>query len=202
MSTFMKETNFTAEELEAILNEAEDRAATEIVTWIPEKPGDRIAGFVVDIGTIHTKFGDYFTTTIKVRGNVTGLFPEGRLENSDAYNGKLVRVAWMGAVLVSTFLRLVPEPDDYTAFHYQKDVAPQNGMNEYALVSAVVIDGNTGKSKRPNLAIPQITVDQIRAADPQTGELPPTSVSPDVSTIKEEQKRTVKDGPLPGEKPL
>jgi hypothetical protein len=108
----------------------------------------------------------------------------------------------MGAVLVSTFLRLVPDADDLVAFHYQSDVTPQNGMNDYALVVAVVIDGTTGKSKRPNLAIPQITVDQIRNADPQTGELPPSSVSPDVSAIKEEQKRTVKDGPLPGEKPL
>jgi hypothetical protein len=194
--------NFSAEEIQALLESAIERAATEVVTWIPEKPGDRIAGKVIEIGTIHTKFGDYFTTTIEVRGNVTGLFPSGSLENSGEFDGKLVRVAWMGAVLVSTFLRLVPDADDLVAFHYQSDVTPQNGMNDYALVVAVVIDGTTGKSKRPNLAIPQITVDQIRNADPQTGELPPSSVSPDVSAIKEEQKRTVKDGPLPGEKPL
>lgn len=195
--------NFTAEELEQLLDSAAERAATEVVTWIPEQVGDRIKGIVVEIGTIHTKFGDYFTTTIEVRGNVSGLFPNGRLDNSAAYDGKLVRVAWMGAVLVSTFLRLVPDADDLVAFHYQSDVAPQNGMNEYALIVAVVIDGTTGKSKRPNLAIPQITVDQIRNADAQTGELPPSTVtsSEGIAEIKETQKRKVTD-PVPGEKPL
>lgn len=183
----------THDEIRALLDAARERAATEVVTYIPEQPGDHISGIVAELGTITTKFGDYYTTTIQVDGIVTGGFPEGRLEKSDLFDGKLVRVAWMGAVLQSTFLRLRPDSDDIVAFHYQKDVPPQNGMNDYALIVAAVIDGNTGKSKRPvDLSVAQVTEEQIRAADPRTGEIPPAPVVRPVNPLE----------PIPGEEPL
>lgn len=152
----------TREELLAL---AEERAAMEVETWIPEKIGDRISGETIEIGTITTKYGDYYTTTLDVIGNY--------VENGETKDGgKYVRVAWMGAVLKAQFTRMQPRPTDLCAFHYQKDVTPASAMNDYALIVAAVIDPNTGYSKipvMPDVLIP--TEAQIANADPRTGEL-------------------------------
>jgi hypothetical protein len=164
----------TFDEINELIALAEKRAATEVETWIPEKPGDKISGTVVEIGSITTKYGDYATTTIT---------PHGRPDD-------LVRVAWMGAVLKAQYLRMRPAPDDIVAFHYQKDVAPQNGMNDYALIVAVVLDYRTGKAKMPvDLSVIVPTTEQIVTADPRTGEIASfTHVDP--------------LAPVPGEEPL
>jgi hypothetical protein len=191
------------DEIQALLEAARERAATEVVTWIPENVDDSISGIVVDLGTIKTKFGDYYTTTIEVFGPCSGLFPEGRVEKSTEYENKLVRVAWMGAVLQSTFMRLRPGADDLVAFHYQKDVPPQNGMNDYALIVAVVIDGDTGKAKVPvDLSVPEVTVEQVVAADPQTGELPPANVTSEPAKSAGKRVGASPLEPRPGETPL
>lgn len=139
---------------------AEARAATEVDTWIPEKPGDRISGQVVELGTISTKYGNYYTTTIHP-------YVDGEIDTE-----RLVRVAWMGAVLVAQYLRMRPMPDDLVAFHYQKDVPPASGMQDYALIVAVVLDHRTGKSKVPvDLSVIVPESDSVANADPRTGEI-------------------------------
>lgn len=153
----------TVEELIAL---AEQRAAMEIETWIPLKPGDRIAGVVQEVGSITTKFGDYYTTTLRV---LSDYIEDGKKKSG---TDKFIRVAWMGAVLKSQFERMVPCPDDIASFHYQKDASPANGMNDYALIESVVIDPRTERSKMPvNLRVNVPTWDQVRNADPRTGEL-------------------------------
>jgi hypothetical protein len=192
----------TYEEISALIEAAKERAATEVITYVPDTVGDHIAGIVKDLGTIRTRYGDYYTTTIEVVGLTTGLFPNdgGRKESADEFTGKLVRVAWMGAVLVSTYMRLRPGEDDLVAFHYQKDVTPQNGMNDYALITAVVLDGKTGKAKMPvDLTFPEVTAEDVSNADPNTGELPATSVgAPENGTSKKDRRVGVK----PSEEPL
>jgi hypothetical protein len=178
----------TREEIQALIDVARDRAATEVLSWIPEKKGDRIAGTIVELGTITTKFGVYNTTTISPMGDAVE-----NGENKTYEEKALVRVAWMGAVLVSTFLRLRPEPDDITAFHYQDDVAPQNGMNDYALIVAVVIDGSTLKARMPaEVAVNVPTREQLERVDARTGEIPSGTVTPGTSPLT----------PREGEEPL
>jgi hypothetical protein len=159
----------THEEMLALVDAAKERAATEVATWIPEKPGDHIAGTVVELGTITTIHGDYYTTTIAPVGGYSGLVNDER----DAPLGDLIRVAWMGTVLAAQYLRMRPAPDDIVAFHYQKDVAPRiEKGNDYALIVAVVVDGITGKAKVPvDLRFNVPTEDQIANADPATGEI-------------------------------
>lgn len=153
---------------EEMLALAEQRAAMEVETWIPEKPGDRIAGIVTEVGSISTKFGDYYTTTLD-----TG--KREYIENGTPKQGatdKYIRVAWMGAVLKSQFERMVPCPGDMVAFHYQKDMTPANGKEDYALINSMVIDSKTGQAKMPvNLSVHVPSVEQVMNADPRTGEL-------------------------------
>lgn len=157
------------EEIAALLAAAEERAATEVEVWIPEKPGDRISGVVEELGTISTVFGAYNTSTIRVHG--------GYVENGKPVDGagKLVRVAWMGAVLQAQFLRFRPLPDNVVAFHYQKDVTPAVPKgNDYALIESIVIDHTTGKAKLPvEVAVQVPTEEQLRYVDTATGELRP-----------------------------
>lgn len=148
---------------------AEQRAAMEVDTWIPEKPGDRIAGKIVEVGTITTKYGDYYTTTLDVGNRVYVENGEEKMGSPDKY----VRVAWMGAVLTAQFMRIVPCPGEGAAFHYQKDMTPASGMNDYALINSMVFDPKTGQPKMPvNLSVHIPTPEQIMNADPRTGELP------------------------------
>jgi len=166
----------TLEELHALLEAAEARAATEVEVWIPEKPGDRISGVVVELGTISTIFGMYNTSTLAVHG--------GYVENGKNMEGagKLVRVAWMGAVLQAQYLRFRPLPDNIVAFHYQKNVTPAIVKgNDYALIESVVIDHTTGKAKLPvEIAVQVPTEEQLRNVNPETGEITPeeTAVTP------------------------
>jgi len=147
---------------------AEQRAAMEVDTWIPEKPGDRIAGKIVEVGTISTRYGDYYTTTLDVTGRTYVENGESKVGTADKY----VRVAWMGAVLTAQFMRVVPRPGEGAAFHYQKDVTPASGMNDYALINSMVFDPATGEAKMPvNLSIIVPTIDQVINADPRTGEI-------------------------------
>lgn len=160
----------TYEEIQALIEVARERAATEVATFIPEKKGDRIAGEVVELGTITTKFGISNTTTIRPIGDA--------VENGEPRNygdKALVRVAWMGAVLSAQYLRMRPMARNVVAFHYQDDVTPKNGMNDYALVVAVVIDHLTGDSKVPIEAIDVPTSDQLANVDPRTGEISPVA---------------------------
>jgi len=168
----------THEELQALIVAAQNRAATEVNTWIPEKPGDHIAGTVVELGTITTIHGDYYTTTIAPFGTYSGLVTDERVNGLDVAEGALgdlIRVAWMGTVLDAQYRRMRPMPDDIVAFHYQKDVAPRVPKgNDYALIVAVVLDGRTGKAKIPvDLRVTVPTVEDILDADPVTGEIKP-----------------------------
>ncbi len=166
----------TQDEINALIQAAQEQASTEVETWIPEKPGDAIAGEVVDVGSIRTIYGDYNTTTLNV-------------------DGKYFRVAWMGAVMQSSFLRKRPVPGDVVAVHYQKDVSPKSGMQDYKLLESAVIDPRTGRSKVPvDLSVAQATHEQAVNADPRTGELG--------TDIRAGQARSVTDGPLPGEEPF
>ncbi len=171
--------DITVEELLAL---AAERAAMEVETWIPEKIGDRIAGIVLELGTISTKYGDYYTTTMRVTGNY--------IEDGKEKFGQYIRVAWMGAVLKAQFTRMQPRPDDICAFHYQKDITPQSQMNDYPLIVAAVLDSRTGKAKIPvNLGVYVPTADDIANADPRTGEISPVS---------QEERLTLR----PGEEPF
>lgn len=148
---------------------AEARAAMQTESWIPEKKGDRVAGICTELGTIHTaNFGDYYTTTLQLPDDYR------YIENGESKSaaGKEIRVAWMGAVLVATFNRLQPRPGDLIAFHFQDVLTPQNGMNDYKLVVAAVIDPATGKAKIPvDLTYHVPTPAEILSSDPRTGEL-------------------------------
>jgi hypothetical protein len=154
--------------------EAIERAGTEVLTWIPEKVNDRIAGHVVDMGTVTTPYGISPTTTHEVFGDY--------VENGETKSaaGKLVRVAWMGAVLEASYFRMLPTMEDFCAFHYQSDVSPKtSGYNDYKLVAAIVLDGQTSKAKVPqNLGIVIPTAQDLANADPRTGELPNVGQSP------------------------
>lgn len=169
--------------IEELLALAAERAAMEVETWIPEKPGDRIAGEVIEIGTISTKFGDYYTTTLRVFND----YVENGEVKVPSPNSPYIRVAWMGAVLKSQYMRMQPRPTDVCAFHYQKDVPPASGMNDYALIVAAVIDPRTGYSKipvMPDIHVPTET--EIANADPRTGELRATvePFPPDTEGVK------------------
>jgi hypothetical protein len=154
--------------------EAIERAGTEVLTWIPEKVDDRIAGKIVDMGTVTTPYGISPTTTHEVFGDY--------VENGETKSPerKLVRVAWMGAVLEASYFRMLPTMEDFCAFHYQSDVTPKtSGYNDYKLVAAIVLDVRTGKAKVPqNLGITIPTAEDLRNADPRTGELPNVGQSP------------------------
>lgn len=157
----------TFEEIQQLVALAEERASQEVEIWVPEKPGDKIAGFVVELGSITTQFGEVFTTTIKTVSDYVenGEFKPGK-------EGKMIRVAWMGAVLKAQFQRMQPRPDDIVAFHYQNDITPKSGLEDYANIVAVVLDANTQKAKVPaNVSVVVPTVDQIVNADPRTREL-------------------------------
>jgi hypothetical protein len=174
----------THDEILALIAAAQDRAATEVSTWIPEKPGDRIAGVVRELGTITTIHGDYYTTTIAPFGRCIGLVANERVdlvfgEDADTVL-PLLRVAWMGTVLDAQYRRMRPSIRDYVAMHYQKDVTPRIVKgNDYALIEAVILDGRTGDSKVPvDLAVHVPTTAEIMGADPTTGELPARGLSP------------------------
>jgi hypothetical protein len=167
--------------LEEILAVAEARAATEVITWIPEKPGDRLAGKVIEVGSISTKFGIYATTTLELLRDY--------VENGETKGAKgdLVRAAWMGAVLQASFNRMVPHPNDMVAFHFQKMITPQSGLEDYPLIVAVVLDPN-GDAKMPvdlSVFVPDDTA--VANANPRTGELPPSNGAGE--KIKAEQKK-------------
>jgi hypothetical protein len=151
--------------------EAIERAGTEVLTWIPEKVDDRIAGPVVDMGTVTTPYGISPTTTHEVFGDY--------VENGETKSAehKLVRVAWMGAVLEASYFRMLPTMGDFCAFHYQSDVTPKtSGYNDYKLVAAVVLDGRTETAKVPaNLGITIPTRQDLEYPDAKTGELPDVS---------------------------
>lgn len=173
MSNTMR--SLSSEEIAELLSTAEERAATEVEPWIPVKPGDHMSGIVVEVGSITTKYGIYATTTVVVHGDAIS---DGKaLKLNPNSNGEaLLRAGWMGAVLVAQYDRMRPVPGDLVAFHYQKDVTPQSGMNDYALVVAVVIDPRTGMSKVPvNDRVQVPTEAQLRNADPRTGEIPPAN---------------------------
>jgi len=172
----------TQDEINALIRAAQEQAATEVETWIPEKPGDSIAGTVVDVGSITTIYGPYYTTTLDV---------------ATEDGNKFYRVAWMGAVMQSAFLRKRPVPGDIVAVHYQKDVSPKSGMQDYKLLESAVIDPRTGRSKVPvDLTVAEVTHDQAINANARTGEIAETA------DIRSEHARKVTDGPLPGEEPL
>lgn len=155
--------------VEEILALAEARAATEIETWIPQKPNDRLSGIVIEVGSITTRFGIYATTTLEIVGPY--------VENGETKGekGQLIRAAWMGAVLVASYQRMRPVPDDLVAFHHQKMVTPQSGMEDYPLIVAVVIDPKTGKSKIPvDLGIIVPSANDIENSNPRTDEIETT----------------------------
>jgi hypothetical protein len=171
----------THDEILALIAAAQERAATEVSTWIPEKPGDRIAGVVRELGTITTIHGDYYTTTIAPFGRCIGLVANEREDFVFEDGGPaLLRVAWMGTVLDAQYRRMRPGVRDIVAMHYQKDVTPKVAKgNDYALIEAVVLDGVTGDAKVPvDLAVRVPTTAEIMGADPTTGELPLRGTSP------------------------
>lgn len=153
----------TNAQITELIRVAQERAATEVETWIPENVGDNIAGTVIELGSIATIYGTYATTTIETLDD--GTTPK-----------RTMRVAWMGAVLEAQYDRMQPRPGDIVAFHYQKDVEPKSGMQAYHLIVAVVIDVKTGMSKVPiNLGIHVPTEAELTEADSITGELPSSS---------------------------
>ena len=167
-----------------LLEIAELRAAMQIESWIPEKKGDRIAGLVTELGTIHTRYGDYYTTTLKLVDDPNYRYVENG-EEKVLDSGKEIRVAWMGAVLVAQYNRMQPRPDDFVAFYYQDNLEPQNGMNEYKLVVAAVFDMTTRKPKLPaNINVHVPTAQEIVTADPRTDELGTVDVSEIRTDIK------------------
>jgi hypothetical protein len=174
----------THDEILALIAAAQERAATEVSTWIPEKPGDRIAGVVRELGTITTIHGDYYTTTIAPFGRCTGLVANEREDfNLSEYpesGPTLLRVAWMGTVLDAQYRRMRPGIRDIVAMHYQKDVTPRIPKgNDYALIEAVILDGTTGDAKVPvDLAVHVPTTAEVMGADLTTGELPLRGTSP------------------------
>jgi hypothetical protein len=135
---------------------------------------------VEELGTITTIHGDYYTTTIAPVGSYCGLVGDDRIKGDSEFPADLVRVAWMGTVLDAQYRRMRPGPGDFVAFHYQKDVAPRIPKgNDYALVVAAVLDGATLKAKVPvDLRVHVPTTDEVMQADPYTGELPMSGVSP------------------------
>lgn len=155
----------TTDEILALATAAAEQAATEVETWIPEKADDRIAGEVIEVGTISTRYGRYATTTLRVADSF--------VENGAKKVAEtLVRVAWMGAVLVAQYDRMRPVPGDIVAMHYQKDVTPQSGADDYKLIVAVVLDPTTGRSKVPvNMDVVVPTERDIANLDTRTGEI-------------------------------
>lgn len=153
-----------------LMESAIARAAIAVEAWIPEKVGDRIAGKVVELGSITTVYGEYATTTLEVFGDYV---ENGETKTAEA-GKQLVRVAWMGAVLQAQYMRMRPDGDDLVAFHFQSLETPKSGMKDYPLIQAVVIDWTTKKAKRPvdpTVHVP--TTEEIVNADPRTGEVTP-----------------------------
>lgn len=160
--------------------EAMERAGTEVLTWIPEKKGDRIAGRVIDLGTVTHDYGTSPTTTHEVFGPDYVENGEHKPQLGDNGRPKLVRVAWIGAVLDAQYMRMRPQPRDFCAFEYQDDVQPKNaGFNPYKLINAVVLDGVTALSKVPvdfRIVVP--TAEMLAATDPRTGFVPEVGRNP------------------------
>lgn len=174
----------TFEEIQVLVAEAEKQASTAVEGWIPEKEGDNTSGECVALGTIHTVFGDYYTTTHKL------LTEEGYDES------RYIRVAWMGAVLQAQYLRLRPRPGDILAFHHQGMETPKTpGLKDYANIVAVVIDPVTMRSRIP-VDLPAAPVAppsaEMSNVNPVTGEVPPPPVQVGRNPLE----------PIPGEEPL
>lgn len=132
-----------------IAAEAAARAAIEIVTWVPLMFGDHTCGKVVDSSTIELPSlrnpGDidvWPTSTIVPIGEI--VMDGATLDLTD----KVLRVAWLGPVLVRQYQTLRPDTGDVVAMHYQRDETPKSGLNDYKLVNSVVFDGTTGKPKK------------------------------------------------------
>jgi hypothetical protein len=179
----------TPEELLALVEAAAQYAATEVDTWIPEKQGDRIAGEVHEVGTISTKFGVYATTTLRT---IVDYVENGETKPGETY----VRSAWMGAVLVAQYDRMRPIPGDIVAMHYQKDVTPKSGADDYKLIVATVIDPTTGRSKVPvNMAVTVPTEADLRNIDSRTGEIMPGAE--DIRNKQSESPLTPRDDESP-----
>lgn len=165
----------------AAFQEAMERAGTEVLTWIPEKTGDRIAGRVIDLGTVSHDFGVSPTTTHEVYG--VDYVENGEHKSPFRAEGKpqLVRVAWIGAVLDAQFRRMMPQPRDFCAFEYQSDIQPKKSdqYNPYKLINAVVLDGATGLAKVPvDFRITVPTAEMLAAVDPRTRFVPDVGRNP------------------------
>lgn len=159
-----------------IAKEAAARAAIEIVTWIPLALGDHACGKVVDNGTIELP-------SLRVPNEmevwpVSVIAPIGEIVmNCDVLDltEKVLRVAWLGPVLLRQYQTTRPDIGDVVAMHYQRDETPKSGLNDYKLVNSVVFDGKTGQPKKPvqldgvRLALPPSTI-----LVPSTGELKTT----------------------------
>lgn len=160
--------------------DAMERAGTEVLTWIPEKTGDRIAGRVIDLGTVSHDYGISPTTTHEVFGD--DYVENGEHKPALRAPGKpqLVRVAWIGAVLDAQYRRMRPQPLDFCAFEYQSDIQPKNeGFNPYKLINAVVLDGHTALAKVPvdyRVVVP--TAEMLANTDARTGFVPEVGRSP------------------------
>lgn len=164
----------------AAFQEAIERAGTEVLTWIPEKVGDRLAGRVIDLGSVSHDYGVSPTTTHEIYG--VDYVENGEHKSAFREGGKpqLVRVAWIGAVLEAQYDRMRPVPRDFCAFEYQTDVQPKNtGFNPYKLINAVVLDGTTALAKVPvNYRIVVPTAEMLAATDPRTGFIPDVGRNP------------------------
>lgn len=138
-----------------LIERAAKQAATEIGSWYPVIVGDHVAGEVVEVGSLFTDFNarnprrpsglqinEYATTTIRTIGSWT-------MEGNTSEEEALLRLVWLGAISESTFERYRPVPGDFIAQHYQKDVAPKSGLNEYKLNPSVIIDRRTQLAKLP-----------------------------------------------------
>lgn len=138
-----------------LAKQAATQAAIEIVTWSPIVKGDNICGRVVDHGTM-------VLPSLRNPGE-EDVWPTNTLEplNDVVMDGqkivttdKVLRVAWLGPVLLRQYQMTTPDFDDVVAMHYQSDQTPKTkGFNDYRVINAIVMDPETQQVKKPNLEI-------------------------------------------------
>lgn len=148
--------------LEELVQAAQEQAAIKADTWYPVKKGDNIAGKIVGVTTGSSQFGSHIITTLDVTGKPV---MDGKTLKPGFYH-----VWWIGAIPESKQREVEPDDGDVTAWHYQDDVKPKNpAFDAYKQTNIIVIDGRTGKAKRPVTAQRHLPSD----VNPSTGEVQP-----------------------------
>jgi hypothetical protein len=121
--------------IQSALAKAQERAALEVQSWIPDDENNALAGEIIELGAMTVRVLDTVPTTV--------------IQTED---GLAYRVSWGGAVLRNKWQVFHPQIGDFAAFHYHGKQTPKaEGFNDYDLIEVVVLNAD-GSPKRPILS--------------------------------------------------